>query len=68
MIYKAVSFQGTFEKLSLDSNLGHHASPSDKVGINLLASLLFMGDDGLEQAVEVFITTIILLLKGVETL
>lgn len=38
------------------------------MGINLLARLLFMGDDGLEQAVQVLIAAIILLLKGVEAL
>lgn len=38
------------------------------MGIDLLARLLFMGDDGLEQAIEVLITAVILLLKGVEAL
>lgn len=48
--------------------LGHHAPPGHQGSINLLALLLLVGNDGLEQALNVLVSRVILLLKGVEAL
>jgi hypothetical protein len=49
-------------------DFGHHAPPGDNVGVYALLRFLLMVDDGLEQAVEVAVSRVIELLKGVEAL
>ena len=49
-------------------NLGHHATPSDQLGVDFLAFFLLMRDDGLQETVEMLVAGIIVLVKGLETL
>ena len=48
--------------------LCHHATPSDNIRIASCSGSLLQINDGLEKTVEVIVSSVIELLKGVEAL
>lgn len=63
-----IPFSPKSQILENETHLGHHASPSHDIGIYLLPRLLLMRDDGLEETIQMLISRIIQLLKGLEAL
>lgn len=54
--------------MSIRAYLGHHAAPSDELGIDLLPRLFLVSLDGLEETDEVFILRVVVFDEGIEAL
>lgn len=48
-------------------HFSHHTTPCDNFGIDLLALLLFVSNNRLEQAIKMLVLGIIVFFKGLET-